>query len=433
MAKNKEICSICCEKINISNRKDITCLYCNYVACRECITQFLLVNINEPNCMNCKKVWNREFLCNNFTKTFINNDYRDYRQKLLLDKEKALLPATQPIVEAMNNKAKLEKSLRDYLIEVNKKKQEFYDEIQFNDNIINGGTNNKQKKVFIRKCGVVDCRGFLSEQWKCGICDTTTCNKCLELLNQDNDQEQEHVCKEENIESAKLISKDSKPCPKCAALIFKIDGCNQMWCVMCHTAFSWITGEIETSRIHNPHYYEMLRNMSANGEIPREPENICNDDNIGMPDNHQIEILLLIKRNEPEYNKFKEHILNITRKIFHMLYNHPNTFQQKYDKSKRNLRIRYLLNYITEDQWKKELQREEKKYEKALNIYQVIKTLDIIGGDIIRSIQTKNIKTIYNDFEKLRNNINDGLYQIGKQYSDTYKTINEEWYCVTLK
>ena len=107
MSIKKEICSICCEKINISNRKDIKCLYCNYVACRECIVQFLLININEPNCMNCKKVWNREFLCNNFTKTFINNDYRDYRQKLLLDKEKALLPATQIIVEAMNNKQKL--------------------------------------------------------------------------------------------------------------------------------------------------------------------------------------------------------------------------------------------------------------------------------------------------------------------------------------
>ena len=77
MSKKKEICGICCEKINVSNRKDIKCLYCNYIACRECIAQFLLININEPNCMNCKKVWNREFLCNNFTKTFINNDYRD--------------------------------------------------------------------------------------------------------------------------------------------------------------------------------------------------------------------------------------------------------------------------------------------------------------------------------------------------------------------
>ena len=435
MSKKKEICSICCEKINVSNRKDIKCLYCNYVACRECIAQFLLININEPNCMNCKKIWNREFLCNNFTKTFINNDYRDYRQKLLLDKEKALLPATQIIVEAMNNKEKLQQTLREYLIEVNTKKQELNDEIQLNESIINGKTNNKQKKVFIRKCGVEDCRGFLSEQWKCGICDTTTCNKCLEILDKDNNPENIHVCKEENIESAKLISKDSKPCPKCAALIFKIDGCNQMWCVLCHTAFSWITGQIETSRIHNPHYYEMLRNMSANGEIPREPENICNDndDNVGMPNNNQIEILLLTKRNKPEYHIFKEKILNITRKIFHILYHHPNNFQQKYDNDKRCLRIRYLMNYITEDHWKKELQRKEKKYEKALNLFQVSKTLEIIGGDIIRSIQTKNINTIYDDFEKLRNNINDGLYQIGKQFSDSYYTINKEWDYLSLK
>jgi hypothetical protein len=429
MAKtNKEICSICCETINISNRKDIKCLYCNYVACRECVTQFLLVNINEPNCMNCKKVWNREFLCNNFTKTFINNDYRDYRQQLLLDKEKALLPATQIIVEAMNNKEKLVKSLDEYLIEVSRKKQEFYDEIKFNEAIINGSTYNKQKKVFIKKCGVENCRGFLSEQWKCGICDTTTCNKCLELLNQEQDQE--HVCKEENIESAKLISKDSKPCPKCAALIFKIDGCNQMWCVVCHTAFSWATGQIETSRIHNPHYYEMLRNMSANGEIPREPENICNDDNTGMPDNHQIQRLLRSKINDLEYNTFSKQILSITRQIFHILYDHPNTFQEKYDKSKRELRIKYLMNNITEEEWKKELQRKEKKYEKTLNTYQVIKTLDIIGGDIVRSIPTKNINTIYDDFEKLRHYINDGLYKVGTQYSNNYKNINKEWFCI---
>ena len=429
MAKtNKEICSICCETINISNRKDIKCLYCSYVACRECVTQFLLVNINEPNCMNCKKVWNREFLCNNFTKSFINNDYRDYRQQLLLDKEKALLPATQIIVEAMNNKEKLQKSLDEYLIEVSRKKQEFYDEIKFNEAIINGSTYNKQKKVFIKKCGVENCRGFLSEQWKCGICDTTTCNKCLELLNQEQDQE--HICKEENIESAKLISKDSKPCPKCAALIFKIDGCNQMWCVVCHTAFSWATGQIETSRIHNPHYYEMLRNMSANGEIPREPENICNDDNTGMPDNHQIQILLQTKINDLEYNTFSKQILSITRQIFHILYDHPNTFQEKYDKSKRELRIKYLMNNITEEEWKKELQRKEKKYEKTLNTYQVIKTLDIIGGDIVRSIPTKNINTIYDDFEKLRHYINDGLYKVGTQYSNNYKNINKEWFCI---
>jgi hypothetical protein len=91
------------------------------------------------------------------------------------------------------------------------------------------------------------------------------------------------------------------------------------------------------------------------------------------------------------------------------------------------------MNCISEEYWKKELQRKEKKYEKELNMYQVIRTLDIIGGDITRSIQTKNKNTIFNDFEKLRNNINDGLHQIGKQYSDNYKHINKEWDYVTLK
>lgn len=448
--KNKEICSICCEKINVSNRKDVICLYCDYVACRECIKQFLLVNINEPNCMNCKKIWNREFLCNNFTKAFINKDYRDYREQLLLDKEKALLPATQIIVEAMRNKEQLQKLLYNYLIEVNIKKDEFHEKIKINDNIINGKTNTIQKKVFIRKCGVENCRGFLSEQWICGICDTTTCNKCLEVLikvkKENNASElseagspieeieeiEEHVCKEENVESAKLISKDSKPCPKCATLIYKIDGCNQMWCVLCHTAFSWVTGQIETSRIHNPHYYEMLRNMSANGEIPREPENICNENNIGMPDNYQIELLVRSKTHQHNYDTFSKHILNITRKIFHILYIYPNTFQDKYDKHKRNLRIEFLQNNITEEDWKKELQRKEKQYEKTLNIYQIIKTLDDIGGDIIRSIPTKDIDTIINDFEKLRCTINDGLYKIGKQYSNNYKHIDKEWNYMTI-
>ena len=106
------------------------------------------------------------------------------------------------------------------------------------------------------------------------------------------------------------------------------------------------------------------------------------------------------------------------------------TFQEKYDKSKRELRIKYLMNNITEEEWKKELQRKEKKYEKTLNTYQVIKTLDIIGGDIVRSIPTKNINTIYDDFEKLRHYINDGLYKVGTQYSNNYKNINKEWFCI---
>jgi hypothetical protein len=437
MAKtNKELCGICYDEINKSNRKDIKCLYCNFIACRNCIKQYLLVNINEPNCMNCKNVWNREFLCNNFPKIFINNDYKDYRENLLLDKEKALLPATQPIVEAIYNEVKLTKLLKTLEIEYRTKRLDLINEIRYNSNIAKGEIKVEYKKAFIRKCGVTDCRGFLSQDWKCGICKITTCNKCLEILNQEN---VEHICKEENIESAKLIAKDSKPCPKCGSLIFKINGCNQMFCTSCNTAFCWKTGQIETKRIHNPHYYEMLRKMSKNGEIPREPgDNQCENIN-GMPTNQQIESILRKKFNinsKTLYANIDKNVLKIhelTRKIFHILAYYPNTFLEDYEKDKRKLRVKYLMNEITEDIWKRKLQIKEKKYEKSLNYFQIMRTLDIIGGDIIRNIQNKDINSIFEDFNNLRNNINNGLYQIGKQYSNNIKCIDEKWDLVNVK
>ena len=33
----------------------------------------------------------------------------------------------------------------------------------------------KEKKVFIKKCPVNDCEGFLSSSWKCGVCSTWVC------------------------------------------------------------------------------------------------------------------------------------------------------------------------------------------------------------------------------------------------------------------
>jgi hypothetical protein len=173
----------------------------------------------------------------------------------------------------------------------------------------NGGA---ERAHFVRKCPMEDCRGFLSSAWKCGLCQTHVCSKCHEPKlegegtvedvqedtkevtegikqenTEDTKQEEEetagirprgHVCDPNNVETANLLKKDSKPCPKCACIIFKISGCDQMFCTQCHTAFSWKTGAIETKVIHNPHYYQYLRDQSANGEIPRNPlDNPCAD------------------------------------------------------------------------------------------------------------------------------------------------------------
>jgi hypothetical protein len=127
-----------------------------------------------------------------------------------------------------------------------------------------------ERKTFIMRCQVNECTGFLSQSYKCGICSVYTCIDCY-MPKLEN-----HECKPEDIASTKMIKQDTKPCPKCSARIYKIDGCDQMWCTDCRTAFSWRTGQIVNGNIHNPHYYDYLRNTIGN--VPRAPgDNPCED------------------------------------------------------------------------------------------------------------------------------------------------------------
>ena len=72
------------------------------------------------------------------------------------------------------------------------------------------------------------------------------------------------------------MKKDTKPCPKCGTGIFKIDGCDVMFCINCQTYFSWNTGKIHTRSLHNP---EAVRWMREQGRaIPRaEGDDGCTD------------------------------------------------------------------------------------------------------------------------------------------------------------
>jgi hypothetical protein len=86
-------------------------------------------------------------------------------------------------------------------------------------------------------------------------------------------QDTPHECNPDNLASAKLIDAETRACPKCGARVYKISGCNQMFCTACNDcAFDWVTGRIETV-IHNPHYYEFQRQRNA-GQAPRVPGDI---------------------------------------------------------------------------------------------------------------------------------------------------------------
>ena len=129
------------------------------------------------------------------------------------------------------------------------------------------------KKVII-KCPDINCDGFLNN-YKCIICLKTTCGKCLSIHDKRFGEEyNDYGCKLIDIETLKLIRSDSKNCPSCGVVIYRTQGCNQMWCTCCHTGFSWKTGKIETN-IHNPHYFEWLREtgQESRGVVPTKYRN----------------------------------------------------------------------------------------------------------------------------------------------------------------
>jgi len=70
-----------------------------------------------------------------------------------------------------------------------------------------------------------------------------------------------HTCKDEDVQSVDVIRKSSRPCPKCKVKIFRIAGCDTMWCTVCNTGFNWRTGLVitDTRELHNPHYVDFIR------------------------------------------------------------------------------------------------------------------------------------------------------------------------------
>lgn len=281
MVPDTEECSICIENFTNIKRKKVVCAKCNYSCCKQCCQEYLISTTNEPQCPNCKTLWNNEFLYENLTKSYMNTTYRKHKKELLFQIEKARIPEMMPAVELYKNLSAMENEavkLYNQMQEIKKQ----YNALQCQINFIKTGNfqaamngavkENKERRAFIHKCPLEECNGFLSAQWKCAVCSKHTCKDCLELIGDHKDEP--HTCNEDSVKSAEIIKKESRPCPKCAVPIFKINGCDQMWCTQCHVPFSWKTGKVSVGgNVHNPHYFQFL---NQGGVLPRNPgDQLC--------------------------------------------------------------------------------------------------------------------------------------------------------------
>ena len=374
-------CQVCTEKFTKMTRKRVTCPYCNYECCCVCAQTYVTTTPDSANCMNCKRAWTRGMLIKLFTKSFVNKVYREARSNVLFELERAMFPDTMPHVEhqllAQRNAIKindLRKERSTYSDDVMRftyrpvhslipsmlDAHRIDCEIKCLEAEVAVPIAKEPARAFVQPCSRNGCNGFLSNMWKCRVCEKYTCKECHEPV------EDGHQCDPNTVESVKQIKADSKQCPKCASLIYKIYGCDQMFCTCCQTAFSWRTGQIELGRIHNPHYYEYQR---KHGHVNREIGDIqCG----GMPDTW------MIHGSPADIRMFHRMLLEFQQ--YHMpmyIINELNAFN-----TNLKHRVNFLAKVITEDQFKQELYRKDKDRSKKHELGMVSTTFVQIMSDL---------------------------------------------------
>jgi hypothetical protein len=560
-------CNICVEAYKKQNQR-VQCPSCEFHACTTCIRRYLLSTIDVPVCMNCKVVWKRDFLSLTLPKTFITGDLKKHREKVLLDRERALLPITIPLVEqerrrrersgridALNKQKELLKkqteeldkqlheksvllnplqrdlcssrhallystnkptdstSYQDYVTDMNKKidrlkkqiavieKDERFLKLRRERNEIHKAISRiradvreiqregilrregvetdkpdqqEKKRVWIRGCPAANCRGFLSSGWKCDLCHVKVCSKCHEIVVKPSKEEidaklasgemtladiengvldrMKHQCKPENVETAQLLAKDSKPCPKCASMIFKIEGCDQMFCTQCHTAFSWRTGEIvkETQGIHNPHYYEWLRSQGKDLRARNVQLHGCNNVderelllkitrllNNGSrihsltdpgPGHLPFEFSVYEKEEQRFYPRREDYLLvlyisSLVRLIRHIQHTIIPSYRINIHENS-DIRVLYLMNEQTELQFQRNLQRREKAMNKKNEFRQIIDMYITVTRDLVNSIMEVNdvegLLNIVRQMEQVINYFHESIDRASKIYNCTY-------------
>lgn len=367
----------------------------------------------------CGREWSRKFLTQSFPASFVSGPFKKHREDVIFDKERALLPATQPYAEARREA----KTVSNELAQITKTMKELAErratlqQLKYALESSRGIPADSARRQFIKPCPAEECRGFLSSQYKCGMCEIWCCPDCNVIIGVNRDAP--HTCDPNDVESVKMMKTDTKPCPKCAVPIFKIDGCDQIWCTLCHVAFSFRTGAIE-QKIHNPHYYEWLR--KTEGEVPREPlDNVCGEGDLDQ--NLATRLMNLMNAGYGNLGANGRRVMTIIRNVQHIrlvMITAPVDIEQ----NNRELRVRYLNQEIDEARFKVLLQQTEKKDNKSREMQEIYQMVVTTVTDILRRfcryltenpVTASNMKII-DEIGPLKDYANDCLKDIYETY-----------------
>lgn len=434
-------CAVCCNNLNQTTRRLVSCDFCPYVACLACTKTYSLSTVHQPHCMNCRKEWSIEMMNKHFPKTFLRDEYRKMRETILFEEEKTYLPPLQAEAERILTLAKLEKEERavqkrvaenhaneDQLVRDQRIKQRALETelsrlyTRMGELRYRRRAATTEVKKFVMKCTVGECRGFLSEKYVCGLCTTAICKDCHAVLPASAipavlpdpslpdllpaQASPTHVCDPDEVATITELNRSTKPCPKCHVRIFKTEGCDQMFCISCHTAFSWRTGEVELGVIHNPHYFQALREGNIQDPRHRQDHGGCGP----MPSYHIIYAITRSLTSLPDrklietyYQQFLHHRQVTLVDLAH-----------REDRTRE--RIKYLIGEVDEKTFKQKLYVSHQHSLRKREERQIIDSYVTIGEELFRTLTFDNHAQMLGQMNTLRDVTYKAIHDLDSKY-----------------
>ena len=262
--------------------------------------------------------------------------------------------------------------------------------------------------------------------------DGSTESSSCEAESSNDTQQSRHVCNPDDVATFQALSQNTKPCPKCHVLIYKIDGCDQMWCTQCHVAFSWLQ-----TRIHNPHYFEWMR--QNNRVIPRDPLDIPPNQNNCLEWTDITNELIITGCNDlRESNSITEqvsnNILNIIRNREHLevqFQRIENTIVNGVKFNEDN-RVKYMLKELSDKEFQAKTLSRYNARDKNRAVCDIARLQHTILGDlllrVLNHIQMHHndntivvindkLSDIYNEMKNLTEFTNSLLVQHARTYN----------------
>lgn len=400
-------CPTCIEAYNRTTRRRVVCPFCHFETCLACAEYYILSVVQDPHCAHCKNAWPRVFVDDQFPKHFVNRELKEHRQEILYEQEKNLMSQTQVNLKLLHEQRSINEEI-DRAQEQIVALEQRVSELEYKRDAIRPFEVRAEHHEVMIHCPSADCRGFVESDMTCGICSRRICGSCHEVAAPD------HACRAETLESVRLMQKDTKRCPNCFVRIFKVTGCPQMWCTHCNTGFDWDTGEPVRGIVHNPHYYQYLERHG--GQLPP----TCDQAQFVTSE----ELIYTLRAIDCPMGLFHQ-LIEVYR---HMIHYHqvdlprlPTRFSHD---SNIDLRIRFLSNELSEEEFKNKIQRRQKDTEKKIEYRDVMETYIFLLNDMFRLfINGRAVDELVGHIRAITEQAQEAIGALNRRYNSSLQPI----------